>query len=212
MAIAPRIVARPVSVMPNWTRTDSASSGASTSFAAYREPGQLEEVEKGGQRGAFLQSLPADADTDPAGGPEHRLDQGRVGVEVGREDQHVGRLDVGVRVEEAQQAVVQDLDLAGRRVADVDLDRVVRFRSSRSAAGGASGSSSRMCRWTEARQVGRASTSPWSFRGAARTPGPGADQSAQVPCRLAPGVEQFVGLDVPGVGGLLQKSRLGLSR
>ena len=87
--------------------------------------GEFQQVEKGGDCGAFGEALPTDAVVDLARGAEDRLDQRCVGVEVGSQQEDVGGLDVGVGVEDAEQAIVQDLDFAGRGVADVNLERVV---------------------------------------------------------------------------------------
>ena len=67
-----------------------------------------------------------DVERDDIGGREHGFDGRRVVDDVRREHQHVRRLDVRVGIEQAKQPVVQHLRLAHRRVADVDLDGVVR--------------------------------------------------------------------------------------
>ena len=56
---------------------------------------------------------------------EHRVDQRRRGLEVGRDDQDVGRARRMLAREEREQLVLQHLELAGHRVADVDLDAAV---------------------------------------------------------------------------------------
>ena len=60
-------------------------------------------------------------------GAEHRIDQGRRGVQVGRDHQHVGRMQAGQRRvgEHGQQLVLQHFQLAGERVAAVHLDAAV---------------------------------------------------------------------------------------
>ena len=65
---------------------------------------------------------------DARRGAEDRFHGGAVSFEVRGEDEDPGRREVGVRIEETEEAVVQDLGLAHRRVADVDPDRVVPLR------------------------------------------------------------------------------------
>ena len=56
---------------------------------------------------------------------EHRFHGRAVDIEARREDENVGGTDTGVGIEEPEEAVVQDLGLAHRRVADVDPEGVV---------------------------------------------------------------------------------------
>ena len=65
-------------------------------------------------------------------GAEHSLDQRRGGLQVGRQHHHVGRaqriVGAGMHLEQAEQAVVQHLEFAGARVADMHLDAAVAGR------------------------------------------------------------------------------------
>ncbi len=56
---------------------------------------------------------------------EHRVDEGRVGVDVRRHHDHVVRVERRVRIEQREQLIVQHLHLAHRAVAGVDDDRRV---------------------------------------------------------------------------------------
>ena len=88
-----------------------------------------EQVEQGAGCARIRCPHPGDVKGDPAGRSEHRRDGGAVTGEIRGEHQHVGRLEIRMRVEEAEEPVVQRLRFADRGVADVDLDRVVRFAS-----------------------------------------------------------------------------------
>ena len=61
----------------------------------------------------------------PAPGSEDRLHVGGVGLDVRGHDDHVPGLESGQGLEQAEQPVVQDLDLPVGAVAGVDLDRAV---------------------------------------------------------------------------------------
>ena len=56
---------------------------------------------------------------------EGRADERRIGLDVGAHDEHVARLEGGVVVEQPDEHLAQHLDLPGRPVARVDLDRAV---------------------------------------------------------------------------------------
>jgi hypothetical protein len=58
-------------------------------------------------------------------GPEHGLDRRRVGVDVGRHDDDLVRLEVRDLIEEREELIVQHLHLAHRPVARMDADRGV---------------------------------------------------------------------------------------
>ena len=59
---------------------------------------------------------------------EARRDQRRVGLDVGAHDEDVARLEGRIVLEQAQQHLAQHVDLAGRAVTAVHLDRPVRHR------------------------------------------------------------------------------------
>ena len=93
--------------------------------AAVARPGQGENVQERFDGRVVAPPATADIDRNHVRRGEHRLDGRRVVLQGRREDQHIGRLDVRVRIEDREQAVVQHLRFAHRRVADVDLQRVV---------------------------------------------------------------------------------------
>ena len=93
--------------------------------AAVARTRQGENVQEGLHGSVVAPPATADVDGNRVGGGEHGLDCRRVVLQGRRENQHVRRLDVWVRIEDGEQAVVQHLRLAHRRVADVDLQRVV---------------------------------------------------------------------------------------
>ena len=87
--------------------------------AGTRQGQQIEE-RLGGPGGCF--PGPGDVEWNDAFRREHRLDGRRVFVDVGRQHQHVRRLDVRMLVEDPEQPVMQRFRLPGRRMADVDLE------------------------------------------------------------------------------------------
>ena len=93
--------------------------------AAVARTGQGENVQKGLHGSVVAPPATADVDGNRVGGGKHGFDCRRVVLQCRRENQHVRRLDVWVRVENGEQAVVQHFRLAHRGVADVDLQRVV---------------------------------------------------------------------------------------
>ena len=98
---------------------------------AGRQPrrGQVEQPEQRARRRvAAAAGAAAQRVRDPAPGrhgAEDRVDQRRGGVEIRRDDQHVGRAQRRVGGEQREQPVVQRLQLAGARVRDVQLDAAV---------------------------------------------------------------------------------------
>ena len=122
------------SPIPNRARIAGAASGASTGSAPCRDPGR-ERRSRNPRR--VRDSIPRARATLHGMRPrrrEDRLDGRPVDLEVRGQDEHVGRRQVPVGIEEGEQPVVQDLRLAHRGVADVDPERVFgrtgyRFRS-----------------------------------------------------------------------------------
>ena len=88
-------------------------------------PGERQEVEESAHRPRIRLLHAGDAARNASRRREHRLDGGPVDLEIGSQHEHVRGLEIRMCVEQRQQAVVQDLGLAHRRVADVDLERVI---------------------------------------------------------------------------------------
>ena len=101
--------------------------------------------------------------------PERGRDQRRVGLDVGAHHQDVARLEGRVVGEQAEHHLAQHLDLAGRAVAGVHLDRVVvgAERAGRRVDGGVGGDvvlqpaeQGRLGRWSSLRSLGRSTVGP----------------------------------------------------
>ena len=114
-------------------------------------------------------------DAEPVGGvaalddvteAERRGDERRVVLDVGAHHEDVARLEARVVLEQAEQHLAEHLDLTGRPVAAVHLDRPVAVGEARDPAGGPcrragrSGASRAGCRG--ARLVATSTSVPWS--------------------------------------------------
>ena len=85
-----------------------------------------QEIEECAQRARLRRPRAGDVARDAPRGGEDGLDGGPVGFQVRRQHENVGGLEVRMGIEDGEQAVVQHLRLPHRRVADVDLERIVR--------------------------------------------------------------------------------------
>ena len=123
-------VARSSSVKENRRRTTAAAARSRTSVAVNRGTGQVDQPRSQRQQAIGLpQGSVGQLDPEPVRGvtmiddlgqPEPGGDQRRVLLDIGTEHQHVPGLESRITLQQTDNDLAQDVDLAGRPMAGVD--------------------------------------------------------------------------------------------